>query len=177
MRVRSFLLATLASGLLASTATAADSGYMADPIYDSPLFSFEGVYVGVQAGGQWNWAPAPGVIVGDVGAMAGANFGINEFLLAGVEFQGNAYIDMSGFRGWDALFLGHVGGYITDSAIIYAAAGAGTTNTTMVYALGAGIEAAVGDQLGARAEVLALAPWGAMPNGAKATLGLVWHVN
>ena len=177
MRVRSFLLAMLASGLLPRPRCAADPGYMADPIYDSPLFSFEGVYVGVQAGGQWMWTPAPGVVVGDIGVLAGANFAINDSLLAGVEFQSNAYIDMTGFKGWDALFLGHFGGYITDSAIIYAAAGAGTTNTGMVYALGAGIEAAIADQISARAEVLAISPWGTCPNGAKATLGLIWHMH
>jgi hypothetical protein len=108
--------------------------------------------------------------------MAGANFSINDALLAGVEFQADAYVDTTGLRGWDALFLGHFGGYITDSAIIYAAAGAGTTDKSMVYALGVGVEAAVGDQLSARGEVLALAPWGSMPTGAKATLGLIWHV-
>lgn len=176
MRVRSLLLTTLASGFLCSAAMAADP-FGADPIYNSPLFSFEGVYVGVQGGAQWNWSPAPGVVVADIGALAGANFNINEFLFAGVEFQGNAYIDMAGFKGYDALLLGHVGGYITDSAIIYAAAGVGTTNTNMVYALGAGIEAAVFDQVSARAEVLAISPWGTMPNGAKATLGLIWHMN
>ena len=58
MRIRSLIVATLASGVFATAAVAADSGFMADPIYDSPLFSFDGVYVGVQAGGQWMWTPA-----------------------------------------------------------------------------------------------------------------------
>ena len=153
-----FVLSFSPSGvsvLSLSAAQAADSDFMADPIYDSPLFNFDGVYVGVQAGGQWKWTPAPGVVAGDIGGMAGANFAINDALIAGVEFQADAYIDMTGFVGWDALFLGHFGGFVTDSAIIYAAAGAGTTDTTMVYALGAGVEAAVADQISARAEVLA----------------------
>ena len=176
MRLRSILLGAAVSLLSIAAVRAADPGFMADPIYDSPMFNFDGVYVGVQAGGMWQWTPAPGVITGDAGAMAGANFSINQSLIAGVEFQGNGFIDMSGLKGWDALFLGHFGGFVTDSAIIYAAAGAGTTDTTMVYALGGGVEAAVADQLSVRGEVLALAPWGSMPTTAKATLGLIWHV-
>jgi outer membrane immunogenic protein len=175
MRVRSLALAVFAASLLAPAAQAAD-GFMADPIYNSPMFNFDGLYVGVQAGGVWLWEPAPGVIAGDVGALAGANFTFADTFIAGVEFQANAFVDTSGIQGWDALFLGHVGGFITDSAIVYGIAGGGTTDQNMVYALGAGIEAAVADQLSARAEVIALAPWGNMPTGAKATLGLVWHV-
>jgi hypothetical protein len=174
--MRSIVLGAAFSLLAFSAAQAADPGYMADPIYDSPMFNFDGVYVGVQAGGMWQWTPAPGVISGDVGAMAGANFSINDALLAGIEFQGDAFIDMNGIQGWDALFLGHFGGFITDSAIIYAAAGAGTTDKTMVYSLGGGIEAAAGDQLSVRGEILALGPWGAMPDRAKGTLGLIWHI-
>jgi opacity protein-like surface antigen len=177
MRLCSLVLGAAISVLSLSAAQAAESDFMADPIYDSPMFNFDGIYVGIQAGGVWEWTPAPGVLAGDIGGMAGANFSINNALIAGVEFQADAYVDMTGVRGWDALFLGHFGGFVTDSAIIYAAVGAGTTDTTMVYALGAGVEAAVANQISARAEVLALAPWGAMPTGAKATLGLVWHVN
>ena len=176
MRLSAFAFGALASILSVSAATAADPGFMADSIYDSPMFNFDGVYVGVQAGGMWQWTPAPGVITGDVGAMAGANFSISDALIAGVEFQADAFIDMAGLKGWDALFLGHAGGFITDSAIIYAAAGAGTTNTSMVYALGVGLEAAVADQISVRGEVLGMGPWGAMPDRAKATLGLIWHM-
>ena len=149
---------------------------MADSIYDSPMFNFDGIYAGVQVGGVWEWAPAPGVVAADVGALAGANFSINDALLAGVEFQGDLYVDLNGIQGWDALFLGHLGGFITDSAIIYAAAGGGANDNQMVYALGVGVEAAVGDQLSARAEVLALGPWVGTPTSAKATLGLIWHL-
>ena len=60
-------------------------------------------------------------------------------------------IDMTGVRGWDALFLGHFGGFVTNSAIIYAAAGAGTTDTTWSMPSAAGVEAAVADQISARA--------------------------
>jgi outer membrane immunogenic protein len=176
MRLSAIVFGVLASLVPISTAAAADSGFMADPIYDSPMFNFDGVYVGVQVGGDWQWTPAPGVITGDIGALAGANFTINNSLLFGVEFQANALVDMNGFQGWDALFMGHFGGFITDSAILYAAAGAGTTDASTVYALGAGVEAAVADQLSVRGEVLALAPWGAMPAEGKATLGLIWHM-
>ena len=129
MRLCSLILGAAISVLSLSAAQAADSDFMADPIYDSPMFNFDGIYVGVQAGGVWEWTPAPGVLAGDIGGMAGANFSINNALIAGVEFQADAYIDMTGVRGWDALFLGHFGGFVTDSAIIYAAAGAGTTDT------------------------------------------------
>lgn len=176
MRMRSLLVGAVVSGLSFTAAQAADFG-AADSIYNSPLFNFDGFYVGAQAGGAWMWTPAPGVVSGTLGGVAGANFGITDAFLGGVEFQASTYVTTSGFVGYDALFLGHFGGYITDSAVIYAALGAGVTNTSTVYALGGGLEAAVGDRLSARGEVLALAPWGTMPTGAKATLGLIWHLN
>lgn len=178
MRIAKTLAILLSFGAagFAPAAHAADPGFMADPIYNSPLFNFDGFYVGAQGGGAWFVSPGPGV-VGAIGGMAGVNFGITDALLAGIEFQSSVFLNGSGITGYDALALAHFGGFITDSAVLYGAAGGGISQGTTAYAFGAGIEAALKDSVSARIEVLGEGPWGSMPNGAKASLGLVWHVN
>lgn len=145
-----------------------------DPIYSSPLFNFEGFYLGVTGGGAT--FPSTGV-VGTVGVVAGANFEVTDGIIAGVEWQGDTLWNGGGFVGFDTLFLGKLGGYISDSAIIYGTAGGGWIDGNTSYAFGAGIEAAVADQLSLRGELLGTGTWGGMPNGAKATVGLIWHMN
>src|SRR5690242_14407984 len=113
---RSLLAGVAAAGFMITGAQAADlmvNGL--DPVYDSPLFNFEGFYVGGTVGvGAF---PAPGV-VGTVGAVAGANFALTEAILAGVEFQGDTLWNGGGFAGIDALFLGKIGSYLNDTTVI-----------------------------------------------------------
>jgi outer membrane immunogenic protein len=176
MKLHRILLAgAAASALMISSAQAADLlvGGL-DPVYSSPLFSFEGFYVGGTAGvGAF---PGPGT-VGTIGVVAGANFEVTDGFLLGGEFQGDALWNGGGFVGFDALFLGKIGAYLTDDVMLYGAGGGGWIANTPSYALGAGIEMAVAEQLSVRGEVLATGTWGAMPNGGKATVGLLWHMN
>lgn len=157
----------------ASSAEAADllQG-PADPIYSSPLFNFEGLYVGVTGG-----VAANGTLMGTVGGVVGANFAITDGIIGGVEFQGDAYWGGGGFTSYDALALGRIGGFVSDNTMIYGELGGGVTDSTMVYAFGAGIEMGVTDQLGVRGELQGLGAFGSAPSTGKATVGLIWHMN
>lgn len=169
------LLAGVAAVGFATSAQAADLliGGL-DPVYSSPLFNFEGFYVGATGGAAI--VPGPGT-VGTIGVVAGANFEVADGILAGVEWQGDALWNGGGFVGASAMFLGKLGGYISDQAIVYGTAGAGWVDSTPSYAFGAGIEMAVAQQISVRGELLGTGTWGGMPDGAKANIGLIWHMN
>lgn len=176
---RVILAGVAAASLTVSGAQAADllvGGFDrgVDPIYSSPLFNFEGFYIGATGGGAM--LPGPG-LVGTVGVVAGANFEVTDGILAGVEWQGDALWNGGGFVGFDALFLGKLGGYMSDSAIVYGVAGGGWVDNSPSYAFGAGIEAAVAQQVSLRGELLGTGSWGSWPDGAKATVGVIWHMN
>ena len=111
-----------------------------DPIYSSPLFNFEGLYVGAQGGG----AISGGIPYGVLGLVVGSNFAVTDGIVAGIEFQGDAYYN-GGFTAFDALALGRVGGFVSDNAMVYGELGAGFTNATPVYAFGGGVEMAVAE--------------------------------
>ncbi|RYE07947.1 MAG: hypothetical protein EOP22_15535 [Hyphomicrobiales bacterium] len=143
-----------------------------DPIYDSPLFNFEGLYVGATAGG----ALSTGSLYGTLGVVVGANFAVTDGIIAGVEFQGDSYWN-GGLAGFDALALGRVGGFLNDNTMLYADLGAGFLGGTGVYALGGGAEMGLTGNLGLRGDMQVLGAWGGGPNTAKATVGLVWHLN
>lgn len=176
LATRSLLVGLAATAMMTTAAAAADwmSAGGADPIYDSGLFNFEGFYVGGTAGVAS--LPAPGM-VGTVGGVAGANFVLTDALIAGVEFQGDTLWNGSGFVGFDTLFLGKLGGYVMDNMVAYATAGGGLVDGSGAYGLGAGIEMAVADQLSVRGEAMALGNWGVWPDGGKAAIGVLWHMN
>ena len=173
MKLAHTLMAGAALAVLtASAAPAADLLGPVDPIYESPLFDFEGLYVGATGGGAFT-----GTGYGTLGLVVGANFAVTDGIIAGVEFQGDALWNGGGFIGFDALFLGKLGGYLSDETIIYGTGGGGWIAGTPSYAIGAGIEAAIAEQLSVRGEALATGSWGAWPNGGKATVGVLWHMN
>jgi outer membrane immunogenic protein len=157
---------------MSGAAHAADLLTPVDPIYSSPLFNFEGLYVGVQGGG----ALSSGTPYGVLGVVVGSNFAVTDGIIAGVEFQGDAYYN-GGFTAYDALALGRVGGFVSDNTMLYGELGAGFTNSSAVYALGGGAEMAVAGQLSVRGELQGLGNFGAFPSAAKATVGLLWHMN
>lgn len=175
MKMRSIVLGLAGTGLMISAAGAADLQIGGvDPIYDSPLFNFEGFYAGAALGA----GAFPGTgIVGTVGGVAGANFALTDAFLTGVEFQGDVLWNGGGGVGFNALFLGKLGGYLSDDMVIYGTAGGGWVNGVGSYALGAGIEMAVMEQVSVRGEAMATGSWGTWPNGGKATVGMLWHMN
>lgn len=171
---KSIMLGVAAAALLSTSAQAADLLMPANQIYDSALFDFEGFYVGGTAGvGAF---PGPGGS-GMIGVVVGTNFGVTDAILAGVEFQGDALWNGGGFYGFNALFLGKLGGYLTDDLLVYGTAGAGWVANTPSYALGAGIEMAIADQFSVRGEAMATGSWGGGFNGGKITAGLLWHLD
>src|SRR3569833_1460861 len=157
---------------MASAAIAADLLMPADPIYSSPLFNFEGLYLGGSAGG----ALSGGTGYGTLGVVVGANFAVSDRIMAGVEFQGDAYWN-GGFTAYDALALGRIGGFVSDNTMLYGDVGAGFKNNVAQYAIGGGAEMALTDQLSLRGDLQFIGPFGGLPSTAKATAGLLWHLN
>ncbi len=172
--VATVFLAMVAAVQAADPGFMPDAGYV-DPIYNSPLFNFEGFYAGALLGAGWYTAPTG--IVGSVGLVAGANFGLTDSLMLGAEFQTDAFFNGSGFTHTDALFKGHLGTYLTDSSVVYGAVGAGLSEGTTSYVFGGGVDAAMFGNISARGELLGVGAWGAMPSGAKVSAGLIWHMN
>lgn len=173
MRRFKLFAAVVVTAAAAATGAAAQN-FATDPIYDSPLFNFEGFYAGVQLGGAN--VPGPG-FVWTAGVVAGVNFALNQAILGGLEFQGGASFNGTGMTGADVLLLGHVGGYVTDQLMVYGALGAGWVNSAGSYAFGAGVEMPLTDQISVRGEVLGTGTWGASPNGARASAGVLFHMN
>lgn len=155
------LVATAAIGFLTSGAIAQDAYYGNS--------QFEGVYVGAYGGGIIN----PGT-AGTVGVAAGANFSITDDILVGIEGQGGAAFGNT--TTYDALALGKLGYEIDDMILVYGAVGGGAINGVNSYAIGAGAEAMVVDQIGVRGEVLGTGAWGGGLSSTKATAGVIWHV-
>ena len=174
MKLAHSLLAGAALAVaVATSANAADLLHPADPIYSSPLFNFEGFYLGGSAGG----AVSGGALNGTVGVIAGANFAVTDGIIVGGEFQGDAYWAGGGFTSFDALALGRVGGFVSDNTMLYGDLGAGFKGGTAVYAVGGGAEMALTGPLSLRGDLQILGPWGAMPSTGRLTAGLLWHMN
>ena len=174
MKIAHALMAGAALAVtMASSTMAADLLKPADPIYSSPLFNFEGLYVGGEAGGLLGSGGGAGV----AGIVIGANFAVTDGILAGLEFQGDTLWTGSGFAGVSALGLGRLGGYLSDNTVLYGDLGTGFVNSTPVYALGGGIEYALTDQLSVRGDLQGIGAWGGMPSEAKLTAGLLFHMN
>jgi outer membrane immunogenic protein len=183
MFVRSLSLGVAAAALLSSGAMAADLFIPTtpEPIYESAGFSWDGLYAGVEAGGFFNDTDDTR---GLIGAVVGVNFTVSDPIVLGVELQGDYIFEND--AGTDAglfLALGHVGAVVTDQVLVYAAGGFGSTSqsgvSNGVYALGAGVDFAVTDNVSIRGEVLGL---GAFDDGnddffdgAKATVGVFYH--
>jgi outer membrane immunogenic protein len=175
MIARSLMLGVAAAALMVSGAQAADlivQPPAADPIYESPLFNFEGFYAGVQGGGYFYNGGGNGL----VGVVAGANFAVSDAILAGLEFQGDAIYENSNTWTYDALLLAHLGAVVTDQVLVYAAAGVGSVDGQSAYALGGGVEVAVSDSVSVRGEVLGLGAWNNSNwSTGRATVGVLFH--
>jgi outer membrane immunogenic protein len=170
---RTLMLGTAAALLSTVSVQAADLlAGPADPIYSSPLFDFEGFYVGATGG-----LATSGSLYGTLGVVVGSNFAVTDGIIVGGEFQGDLYFNGGGVSAADALALGRVGGFVSDNTMIYGELGLGIAGSSSVYAVGGGVEMAVTDQLAVRGELQGLGGFGAMPSIAKATGGLIWHLN
>ena len=183
MFLRSLTLGVAATALLVSGAQAADLiiPTTPEPIYEAAGFSWDGLYAGIEAGGVF----ADDVdTTGLVGGVVGVNFTVADPIILGVELQAD-YLFLDGDDAGLILALGRVGAVLTDSVLVYAAGGVGTTvggdDEEGVYALGAGVEVALTDSVSLRGEVLGL---GSLDDeddsddffeSAKATVGVFYH--
>jgi outer membrane immunogenic protein len=182
MFVRSLTLGVAATALLVSGAQAADLFIPTtpEPIYEAAGFSWDGLYAGIEAGGLF----ADGVdTTGLVGGVVGVNFTVADPILVGIELQAD-YLFTDGEDAGLILALGRVGAVVTDSVLVYAAGGVGTSlggdDNEGVYALGAGVEVALTDSVSLRGEVLGLGGFDDDANddffdSAKATVGVFYH--
>lgn len=162
-----FLVAT-AIAALAPISAIAQEAYSADSYYTAAS-PFEGLYAGIYTGARFN--PGTAALLG---VAVGANFTLMENFSVGVEAQGGGAFGATST--FDALMLGHVGYELNHQAMIYGALGAGVVNGTGAYAAGFGADVMVMDQISVRGEILGTGPWGGGMNGAKASIGAMWHL-
>jgi outer membrane immunogenic protein len=190
MFVRSLSLGVAAAALMVSGAHAADLYIPTTPapIYQPAGFDWEGLYIGVEAGGLFNGSNqlnnlAVSTTQGVVGGIVGVNFIPADPILLGIELQAD-YVFGSGADAGLFLALARVGAVVTDQVLVYAAGGVGFTtrsNTTDgVYALGGGVEFAVTDSVTVRGEVLGIGDFTSVGpdsffESAKATVGVFYH--
>ena len=190
MFVRSLSLGVAAAALLAGGAQAADLiiPTTPQPIYEAAGFDWEGLYVGVRAGGQFtssttDYANYPlNTTSGVLGAAVGVNFIPVDPFLIGAEVTGD-YIWNNAFSTGEFFANLRAGAVVTDSVLVYAIGGLGTNNRTGfsegVYQLGAGVELAVTDSVTVRGELVGQGDFDgandAFFEGAMATGGVFYH--
>ena len=185
MAIRSLLLGASIAVVASVGAQAADLiiPTTPEPIYEAAGFSWDGLYAGIEAGGIF----ADDVdTTGLVGGIVGVNFTVADPIVIGVELQAD-YLFLDGDDAGLVLALGRVGAVVTDSVLVYAAGGVGTSvggegddDEEGVYALGAGVEVALTDSVSLRGEVLGLGSFDDDANddffdAAKATVGVFYH--
>jgi len=191
MFVRSLSLGVAAAALLAGGAQAADLiiPTTPQPIYEAAGFDWEGLYVGVRAGGQFTGSDASlyagypiNTTSGVLGAAVGVNFIPVDPFLIGAEVTGD-YIWNNAFSTGEFFANLRAGAVVTDQVLVYAIGGLGTNNRTgfsqAVYQLGGGVELAVTDSVTVRGELVGQGDFdGAADSffeGAKATVGVFYH--
>lgn len=181
MFARSLALGVAAVALASSSAFAADLivPTTPEPIMESAGFSWDGLYAGVQGGGQFYTATSYGL----VGAHVGANFTVAAPIVVGVE--GTAEWIFNNNASFGEFFAnGRLGAVVTDQVMIYALAGtgvevnnAGTTFGT--YQLGGGVEFAVTESVSVRGQLVGVGFYNDGNNnffdGSKATVGVSYH--
>ena len=158
--------------VLGSAAQAADMLQPADPIYNSPLFNFEGFYVGGTAG-----ITGSNTLYGNVGVVVGNNFQVTDGIIIGPEFQGDVYWTGAGLTAYDALAFGRVGGFISDNVLLTGDLGVGLLNGGGVYAFGGGAEMGLASNFSLRGDVQAISYFGKGPSALRASAGLIWHMD
>ncbi len=181
---RTQLLTTFAVLFFSSASTFAQDATYPSPTYAPPVessdFGFEGFYAGILVGGvldkSSNYLTAPVTKAWDLGVVVGANYYVTDMFLVGVEVQANAVFTKNKVQ-IEALALARVGVAPSDDILIYAAIGTGSLASKGIYAFGGGVEVMMTDNMSLRGEVLGIGAWGASPDAARVTLGLMWHLN
>jgi opacity protein-like surface antigen len=169
--MRSLKLALLASAAVAVLSSAA---FAADLVVDTPVapvvdnsFNWDGAYIGAFLQGS---GPAPSAF--GIGADLGVNALMDNIVVGG---QIEGAIGTAGSA--DGELSVHAGGLISDTALIYVYTGAGSRTFTSWYVpLGVGVEFAVADNLGLKAEAqYNFDLTSSAQNSAAVKVGLNWH--
>lgn len=155
-----------------SAAQAADLLKPADPIYSSPLFDFEGFYVGGSVG-----VTGSNTLYGNVGGIVGDNFQVTDGIIIGPEFQADVYWTGAGLTAYDALAFGRVGGFVSDNTLLTGDVGVGFVNGTPAYAFGGAAEVGLTSNFSLRGDVQAISYFGHAPSAIRATAGFIFHLN
>lgn len=150
-----------------------------EPIYEAAGFSWDGLYVGARAGGQWFTAASYGV----VGGVAGFNFMATDAIVVGAEVTADYTWNNNVSRGFEYFANARAGLLVSDAALIYAIGGLGIYssggNSVGLYQLGGGAEFAVTEAISLRGEVVGQGSFAAGNNrffdAAKATVGVSYH--
>lgn len=148
-----------------------------EPIYEAGGISWEGLYVGARAGGQWFTAANYGV----VGGVAGFNFMPADSVVLGAEVTGD--YTWNDARQGGEFFVNIRGGFLASEAVlIYALGGMGLYNSSDfaagLFQLGGGVEFALTDAVSIRGEVTAIGDMVSRPrffDATKATVGVSYH--
>ena len=165
MFARSLSLGVAAAALLAGGAQAADLIIPTTPapIMESAGFSWDGLYVGARAGGQFLGTDAyggigagPAITSGVIGGVVGVNFMVAEPFLIGAEVTGD-YVWNNNFSTGEFFVNLRAGAVLTDSVLVYAIGGIGTQTfagaNNGLYQLGGGVEVAVTDAVTVRGDI------------------------
>ena len=181
MLVRSIAANLAAVALLSTAAQAADLiiPTTPQPIYEAAGFSWEGLYAGVQGGGQFY----PSVSYGLLGAHVGVNFIPADPILLGLELTGEAIFNGDATYG-EFFVNGRVGALVTDQVLLYGLVGTGVEvadggGSFGTYQLGGGVEFALTDSISVRGQLVGVGFYGdgddEFLDGAKATVGVSYH--
>lgn len=169
--MRSLKLALLAT---AATAVLSSAAFAADLVVDTPTvppvvnnsFNWDGAYIGAFIQGQ----SAPSAF------GLGVDFGVNA-LMDNLVLGGEIEAVASTGPNFSGQATAKVGGLISDSAILYAYSGLGSRTPSSYYVpAGVGVEFAVADNLGIKAEAqYNFDLTSSAENSAAVKVGLNWH--
>ena len=182
MFARSLALGVAAIAFASSSAFAADLiiPTAPQPIMESAGFFWDGLYAGVQGGGQFY----PNISYGLVGVHVGANFTVAAPVLVGVEGTAEWIFNNNNASFGEFFANGRLGAVVTDSVLVYALVGTGVEvnnagNTFGTYQLGGGVEFAVTDAVSIRGQLVGVGFYNDgntnFFDGSKATVGVSYH--
>jgi hypothetical protein len=138
------------------------------PELSAPTY-FEGLYAGVVFGmsgaDHKNFFPTGAIDRYGVGGVVGYNHFIAPGVLIGAEVQGHVDSDFAGTYNTAALALGRIGFSTADDFYVYLLGGGGVFDNVAAWAVGAGVEWGVYDNMGARLEIITLGQAGPAPSG------------
>jgi len=169
--VRVALAAAIGLGL--TTAAAATDLYT-DVVQPTPIaeqFDWEGFYIGLDKG---LWI---GEAFGFHG-VAGYNFVLSDRIVAGVEGRAGIVMDPpSSFTAFDGTVGVRLGVLLGDNVLVYKRADIGIVDDDPYYALGGGLELALGDSTSLRGEVEGIGQIGSPISVVVVSAAMLWHLN